>query len=220
MIREVFDIYEKLWTRAQRDGAVVHYYTWVSLDPPRLTSDPDGASGWFDANEDGQPIIKIYRLDCDDDPYTPSRTRGPEGAHLPPPDLHEELITLAHEYGHLRSFLVETERREWTRYNDAAQHRAGIMRRVVKQSRGLDGKEAGNRMRAALLAELADDDCERILREETLAWKIGREVLAELLMTDFKRYDERREQGLHAHRYRLGREDAWPSDLERPSTTE
>src|SRR5262249_55422192 len=148
------------------DGAVVHYYTWISPARPRLTSDPDGASGWFDANaniEDGQPIIRIYRLDCEDDPYSPSRTRGPEGTHLPPPDLHGELITLAHEYGHLRSFLAETERREWNRYNEVAQHRADIMRRVGQQSRGLDGKEVGNRMRAALLVELTDNDCECII---------------------------------------------------------
>jgi hypothetical protein len=226
MISDVFDIYEQLWLRARGDGAVVEYYEGFPDDPPgrnvdKLRHDLNGATGWFDADiEGGCPNIKIYRLACGDDIWTPSRFRGPDGAHLPPPDLHDELITLAHEYGHLRSFLVEPERQEWNQYNAAAQRRDAIKDRVAKQSRGIDGSQLDSRKRAALLAELSDDDYNRILREETLAWKIGRETLAELLMTDFVRYDVRREHGLHAHRYRLGREDGWASDLEGPSTTE
>lgn len=226
MISDVFDIYEQLWLRARGDGAVVQYYEGFPEDRPgrdvdKLRHDLNGATGWFDADiEGGCPNIKIYRLACDDEIWTPSRIRGPDGAHLPLPDLHEKLITLAHEYGHLRSFLVETERQEWNKYHAAAQRRDVIANRAAKHPRGLDDKEIDNRTRAALFAELSDEDCDRIIREETLAWKIGRETLAELSMTDFVRYDVRQERGLHAHRYRLGRDEAWPSDLEGPSTTE
>ena len=222
MTPDVFDIYQKLWLRAENDGAYVQYYTWSSLSPPKLTSDPNGATGSFDAsvNRDARPTILIYRLECDDDIWTPSRTRGPEGAHLPLPDLQEELITLAHEYGHLRSFLGETQRQAWNQYNEIAQRRTNIMNRVVDQSEVVNDSKVNSRLRTALLAELSDEDYDRIIQEETLAWRIGRETLADLLITDFKRYDIRRERGLYAHRYRLGREDAWFSDLEGSSATE
>jgi hypothetical protein len=213
----LFDIYKNLWTLAQNAGAFVHYYTWVSLDPPKTEHDEMGATGWFDANHDvdeGQPIIRIYRLECDDDSCTPSPTRGPSGAHLPPPDLHEELITLAHEYGHLCSFLGATARPDWDRQHQATEHRTAIMRRICDASRGLRGAEIGKRFRAALTEERPDDERDRLVREETTAWDEGLAVLQRLGLIDFKRYNERREQGLHAHRYRLGLHDAWPSDLE------
>jgi len=50
------------------------------------------------------------------------------------------------------------------------------------------------------------------VREETLAWAIGREVLAELGLVNIVAYDQRTARGLHLHRYRLGLEEAWPGD--------
>jgi hypothetical protein len=94
------------------------------------------------------------------------------------------------------------------------------MKRVTDASHGMSGTEIGNRIRAALQTELTDDERDRLVREEMLAWDLGRAVLRDLGVTDFSRFDERRAQGLHAHRYRLGLEEAWPSDLEQAPAIE
>lgn len=210
---DVFPAYEKLWKRAQDLGAVVTYLTWIAPGEPSLTADHTGATGWFRANVDvegAQPFIDIYRLHPDDEPFSPSRARGPEGASLPPPDLEEELITLAHEYGHLVSFRSATPRPEWHRYDESAKRRGAILERVADESDEIDGVELSELMREALRAELTEDEKARIVHEESLAWDIGREALVDLGITDLSKFEARRRLGLHAHRYRLGLEEAWP----------
>jgi hypothetical protein len=214
---ELFETYVKLWRRAESGGASVQYYTWVHFAPPRLKADPTGASGWFRSNvetehEGSQPTIEIYRLECGDEIWTPCRTRGPEGVNLPAPDIGAELITLAHEYGHFRSF--RGARAEWELYNAAAERRGQIMSRVDKATHDLGARERDGRMRQAVLAGLDDDARDRVIREESSAWRTGREVLVEFGWVDFALYDDRERRGLHAHRYRLGIDPPWPGDEE------
>jgi hypothetical protein len=85
---------------------------------------------------------------------------------------------------------------------------------------GLVPAEQNERMRRALHEGLDDEARERIVREETLAWAIGRETLVQLGLHDLTRYDQRTRIGLHNHRYRLGLEDAWPIDFAGPSAVE
>ena len=213
---DLFDVYVALWRRAQEAGACVHYFDHPRGDPPSLRSDHTGASGWFLANADvegAQPIIQVYRLECDDDSFTPSRSRGPGGAELPEPDLEHELITLAHEYGHLMSYRGETPRSEWDRYTAAASKRGEVYAAACEHlPEGLPRAETNERIRRALREGLTDDERARIVAEESLAWRIGRAVLIELGLTDLSSFDKREREGLHAHRYRLGMEDAWPED--------
>lgn len=213
---QVFEMYVALWERAQAEGACVHYFDHPRADPPNIRGDRSGASGWFHANadiEDGQPVIQIYRLECDDDAFTPSRTRGPNGADLPPPDLEHELITLAHEYGHLISFLTQTPRAEWKRYSAAASKRGQIMKATCEEMpHALSSAERNERLRSSLHSGLDNEERDRIVKEEALAWKIGRQVLQEFGMADLSAYDRRTVEGLHAHRYRLGMDEAWPQD--------
>lgn len=215
-LMDVFDIYVALWEGARVAGACVHYFDHPRADPPSLLGDRTGASGWFLANadvEDGQPVIQIYRLECDDDSFTPSRTRGPGGANLPPPDLEHELITLAHEYGHLMSYLGRTPREDWEKYDAAARRRGEIVDHVIDlMAADLPPVAVSDRIRHALYDGLNEEDRVRIVAEEALAWRIGQEVLRELGLDDFEQFNKREVEGLHAHRYRLGLDDPWPGD--------
>ncbi len=218
---DVFGAYGTLWERAKAAGACVHYYDDKD-ERSDLHSDSSGATGWFLANvdiDDGQPIIQLYRRECDDDSFAPNRCRGPHGAELPPPDLKAELITLAHEYGHLLSFLEKTPRSEWGAFKAAERKRDAALQAAKDQlSDGMSRADVDERVRAALREALTDEERMRILNEEALAWTLGREALSELEMVEFGRFDGRRTSGLHSHRCRLGMEDPSPGDESRMPT--
>jgi len=99
---DLFAIYEALWRRAETEGAWVHY--------DGLTG--HGMAGYFAAREDDElnPMIAItrpYYIEIDE----PTRESN---APIPyaQPDIDQELITLAHEYGHFRSWAGVSVR--WT----------------------------------------------------------------------------------------------------------
>ena len=212
---DLFDIYLALWARARSAGACVHYFDQPLADPPSLHGDQTGASGWFLANADiadAQPVIQIYRLEYDD-ALTPSRSRRHGGGSLPTPDLEYELITLAHEYGHLMSYRGRTQRADWDLYTASARRRGDIAERVIAEMpTGLAPSAANELLRLSLYEGLGERDRSRIVAEESLAWRIGREALSELGHVDFQQFDRREADGLHAHRYWLGLDDVWPGD--------
>ena len=199
-----FPIYVQLWRRAEQDGAWVHYDGWAD----------HGMAGYFDARvRDGLgPMIAITRPYYIEDAEVPRReSQAPPP--LPQPDIERELATLAHEYGHLHSFLGRTPRDEWERYDTIARLRSSVSDELTENMPdGLTAAEANERFRAELGARLGEEACSAIVREETLAWAIGREVLVELGVVDLSFFDERTRIGLHLHRYRLGIDDAWPED--------
>ncbi len=200
---DVFPIYEQLWRRAQAEGARVKYIGWR----------PGNHAGYFDAVDYTRPVIALTRPYYKSPSTEPTReSNAPE--EVPQPDLLEELLTLAHEYGHFRSWAGRTERAEHELYYAVTTRRGAATDEATAQMpEGLDVTEQNNRLRAALQAALNDDDRGRIMREEALAWEVGREVLVELGFDDLTRYDERTRTGLHFHRYRLGMEDLWPDDV-------
>ncbi len=51
-----------------------------------------------------------------------------------------------------------------------------------------------------------------IMKEETLAWEVGRELLADLGYEGLDKFDAQSAQGLHHHRVRLGLEPFAPEN--------
>jgi len=199
---DVYPVYERLWRRAQAEGAIVRYEGLA----------PNGEAGWFHPTYYPKPTIIVMR------PYYKEDDQPARDSNAPPPlaqpNIHEELITLAHEYGHFRSWAGRTERSKYNLYDVAAERRDAITAEVIsKMPEGLSKQEHWERRRTAVRAALGADDLTRIIGEETLAWEVGREVLAELGLTDFALYDERMRRGLHYHRYRLGIDELRPDDV-------
>jgi hypothetical protein len=207
---EAFSIYEALWRRAENEGAVVRY-EGIS---------PYGEAGWFHPTYYPRPtivLIRPYYKEPDDEPSRESTAPAP----LPQPDIYAEVTTLAHEYGHFVSWSGRTERAEYELYVAAARYRDAIIDEEIKKMPvGLSRQESNERLRTTLHDRLDGDARDRILREEMLAWRIGREVLAELALADFELYDRRTNVGIHNHRYRLGIEDLWPDDIPEELSTE
>lgn len=203
---DVFPIYAQLWRLAESEGIYVHYDGIMA----------GGQAGYFHARDDGdrprKPEIAIHRpYYRDHDNPTPD-SNAPEGK--PQPDLVEELFTLAHEYGHSRSWAGRTPRDQYALYYAAALHRDEFAAAEWKRlDASLPLAELCEKHRQALRAALSDDERRRIVDEEELAWKIGREVLVKLGFADLVRYDETATRHVHNHRYRLGIDDLWPGDL-------
>ena len=207
---DVFSTYEALWRRAEHEGALVRY-EGIS---------PYGEAGWFHPTYYPKPtivLVRPYYKEPDDEPRRESDAPAPH----PQPDIHAEVITLAHEYGHFVSWSGRTERTEYELYAAIAKRRDTIIdEEFKKMPAGLSRQECNERLRTALHDRLDDDARDRILREETLAWQIGREVLTELTLANFELYDRRTKTGLHNHRYRLGIEDLCPDDIPEELSTE
>lgn len=189
-MREAFEIYAVLWKRAQAEGALVLY----------KGASPAGEAGWFDApHRTGElPSITIVRSHYIqvDEPHEGRNDGGPV-------DIPSELITLAHEYGHFRSWLCETPRPQWETYLKAAKAR--------DKAYGLD--MAGEfKVIPTWTSRLPDAQKQLILEEEGKAWSIGRRVLTELDFEAWAAYEKGERLGLHNHRYRLGLDGAWPED--------
>jgi hypothetical protein len=198
---DIFGIYAELWKRAEAEGAYVSY---------------QGANvemaGYFVPND--PPNIAIYRPYYHSPPYAPSRHRI-DGAPLGPPDLMAELCTLAHEYGHFRSYLDSVRHPTWLKYHEAVRAREAIEAAVRQSAAKSESTPAlNNRLRAAIVARLEREQIELIIDEETLAWALGRDTLIALGFTDLAYYDERTRMGVHNYRYRLAIDDLWPEDSE------
>ncbi len=154
---ELWATYVALWKRAQAAGIHVHY-NGIANNPRSGGFHPrDGAT-------DGgrRPMIEIVR------PYyethdEPTQGRNTGGAHLPPPDLLEELITLAHEFGHFLSWKQGNRTRP---YVDATTH----------IERYFDGED---------LPRLAEEQIQLVRDEERRAWTFGEEELRELGFADW-----------------------------------
>jgi len=204
---DVFPIYEKLWHMGQDDGAYVHYEEW---QPKGEMS--EGRNGHFDAKTDETPSAKPEIVIGRDSYLAKDRPdRGCNGASLPtPPNLFEELITLAHEFGHYRSF--REDRIRWERYASANFLITWISYRFVGVDLFLEVpiSKDGTSLRQAVYQGLDEQNRNRILDEEMRAWRIGRKILAQLGLIDFARYNEREQSGLQTHRRRLGMDRQWP----------
>lgn len=209
---EAFLIYEALWHRAETDGVVVHYGGW-----------PDASlAGYFHPRDEEQrdgrpkfkPVIAIRRPWYREPGDKPSRDSNAPSPN-PQPNIAEELITLAHEYGHSRSYAVQTDPAEYAPYRDAAFLRDEVEReQAAALPEDLPVREWNERRRRAVYDALSDDQRTRIMREEELAWKIGREVLVEYGFEGLDTYDRTAKHHLHNHRYRLCIDDAWPGDFD------
>jgi hypothetical protein len=201
---EVFETYVKLWRRAQADGLFVHYHGLMG----------GGLAGYFDHRENYgrkmKPEIAISRPYYKAPGHEPSRdSNAPPGE--PQPDLVGELFTLAHEYGHSRSWAGRTEPAEYKLYDEVAKWRGAILdEESQKLSTSLSVHDQSEALRRALYDRLDEDARERIMREESLAWNIGREVLADLGYADIASYDATATKHLHNHRYRLGIDELGP----------
>jgi hypothetical protein len=206
-VEDVFEIYKKVWCRAQADKTVwVHYGYWLE----------EGLAGYFDPRENRdrpmKPEIAIWR------PYPKEPMEEPtRESNAPPdkpqPDLVAELHTLAHEYGHSQSWAGRTPPDEYKLYYAIAKRRDEVVaEEKTKLPKGLSLLEINERLRRAVYARLDDDAHRRVIDEEALAWNIGREVLAEFEYPGLATYDAIIENRLHNHRYLLGMEDAWPGD--------
>jgi hypothetical protein len=195
-------IYRELWRTAQVD-ANVHYREWGSGGVRR------GASGHFTSNieEDppSRPEIAIGR-----DSYGTRSDPDLEG--LEPTAVVAELITLAHEFGHVRSFIDDRSR--WNLYDNARFLTIWIKR----QSAGICGELLGGAtederdqlIRRVLYQSLHDEARQRILDEEEYAWDVGRSILVRLGLEDFSQYDSRAEVSIDSYRFALGMKERWP----------
>lgn len=205
-MQDYFPVYEALWRRAEAEGASVRFGVLAY-----------GAAGYFQPpNKDNgpfKPLISIHR------PYyqegqQPSRSRNLGApAVMPAPDILAELVTLAHEYGHLMSWKGRTRPEEWGLYHAVAIKRDVAWNAAARAlPKELECLEWNNRMRDAMWTALSEDDRSRIVAEEEFAWAIAREVLEELGFGDWRMFNERCAREVHNHRYRLGLDDLWPGD--------
>lgn len=197
---EMFKLYVRAWRAVETAGAFVHYDG--CMEPAGYFHPHEGAEGF------SHPTIAIRRPYYAGNGRTPTHKRN-AGAppQLPPPDIGYELITLAHEYGHLMSWKGRTPRPAWDAYNAVA----------IKRSEaeiGIADLASADSARIALRNALTDDERALILAEEELAWRIGRELLQQVGFHTWDAYEAREREGMHFHRYRLGIEDAWPSDAD------
>src|SRR4051812_39054532 len=102
---DVFPHYRALWKRLPEDELYIHY-TGPSVE---------GEAGFF---QHDPPSIGICRPHYTD-PDEPSTGRN----DCVPVKLADEMLTLAHEYGHFLSFSGATRREIWNSY-----HRAVVRR--------------------------------------------------------------------------------------------
>ena len=186
--------YKQIWSGAEAEGAFVNYYGISAR----------GEAGYFHAREgEGRkPIIAIVR------PYyvtdeKPSRRRN-NGIDVTDDEMRAEMMTLAHECGHFRSWLRARDaggaaRVEWLAYQDVARRRDAIADRIPRNA-----EDFYARLREANQRDLSDEDRRRIVNEETAAWRIGREALEQVGYDRLDEYDLRAEAGPQIYRYHLG----------------
>lgn len=134
----------------------------------------------------------------------------------PQPDLLDELITLAHEAGHLFSWKGRTPPGTWATYHESEKRRDAFARAFVVEADDaqLVDPERTRWPGSKMLACLTDEERALIVDEEALAWSIGRELLQARSFDAFEIYDERARRGVHYHRVRLRIDELTLADLE------
>jgi hypothetical protein len=159
-----------------------------------------GGYGYFDSDSLEVAIARQYVGDegqSDQDVTTRSPLQR---------DKLAELATLAHEYGHVRSY--RNDPMAWQGFLDALARKRRIINELAgvvgEKLHGLSVHERQQRITMALYQGLGKDARARILEEEAKAWATGRQVLAEFGVTDFTHYDERTDSGLRRARSGLG----------------
>jgi hypothetical protein len=192
----LFWVYEQIWRRAEAEDAWVLYYGESNR----------GEHGYFHPCEEegAKATIAIWRP-APDDEETPSRKRN-DGTELTDQELREELMTLAHEYGHFQSWSRSkttggSARASWKAYFDVAHRRDALSDRITQE---FPGQDVSTRVRAANQRELTGVDRERIVNEEATAWRYGREILEHLGFAGLAEYDAVAETRVQIYRYRLG----------------
>lgn len=200
-----FDFLEAVWNRAKSEGSIVRFGVCTG-----------GEAGWFFPRDwpgpRPRPQIQLHRPYYEDGDR-PTRGRN-NGTVLTPEELRNELITLAHEYGHFASWNGRTPAAEWARYFETAKKRSVLTDEFSAHNTGLTDIEFTRLLGEALQTGLAADEIEMIMREEALAWEIGRDVLASLQYDHLDEYDTKAKVGLHNHRVRLGIEQFAPGECE------
>ena len=195
-----FEIYVALWRQAEELGARVRY-DGLMESAGTFAPDPYGRG-------EDDPLIAIRRTHYKEIDV-PSRERNDGGRHLPSPDIVGETITLAHECGHFLSWKERTPRNVWAEYTVALGIRHEAWEAVANTGTTAEFNDA---IRAAAQAALNTEHLALIIAEEERAWVIGRVLLERLGFIHFGLFDERARHGVHAHRYRMGLDELWPSD--------
>src|SRR5215472_11442885 len=155
----VWRFYLTLWQRAEDAGVGVHYIGFTV----------QGEDGFFDPHTEpgarrGPELAIVRPYYASEDPlgYKPSKTRS-DGQ---PIDLVAELLTLAHELGHVRSWQL----RERTKHFEDALK--------VFNSRANTGRNPDA------------EQCRLIKAEEARAWQHAEEELRALNFTDWPRFND------------------------------
>lgn len=167
---ELDAMFRQLWSCASKQARVMYN------DAP---AGRGTESGYFDprVGTDRGPLISI----CDDSdrrkPLEPCWERG-NGTILTEPEMLRDLITLAHEYGHLASHLDPQTQSDRPAYDAAVR-------------RFHDGEP------------LCNGDAESILNEEERAWTNGRRVLAAMGFVAWDAFEGRETTGLDLYRRSL-----------------
>lgn len=169
LVMDVYQLYERAWSEI-RKLVPIHYDTCIQ---------PDGGEssegGYFQDNGTDPAIIIL----CTNGgferkmPHRPSR-RLASGVDATDERLLAELITLAHEYGHVVSKRGQTPTDEWRRYREAEDRRR-LRYPITKHDRDL------------------------IVAEESLAWAVGRELLTGLGFKDWTEYERREAVGIASY---------------------
>jgi hypothetical protein len=185
----ILSIYTKVWKAAEEEGAFVCYCGLESRGERGIFHPREGTTR--------KPWIRIIR------PHhlegaVPSRGRN-TGPDLTDDELRAELMTLAHEWGHFQSWRRSktaggAARAEWEAYDAAAHRRDAIEAQVRETNPNLDPGHY-KALRAANQCGLTETDRQRIVDEETTAWRYGREILEGYGYDNLHEYDHRAEAG-------------------------
>lgn len=172
---DLFAIYVALWRTASTEGAFVRYESGGARSE----------AGWFHPRDEfaGPEIVIVRPFYGNQTEPSDSRTDGQ------PVDLLGELITLAHEYGHFRSW--SDDRPRWDAYYAALLRREQVFDAAV-------GDGAARWLEVARL--VSSPEKQLILEEEARAWRTGRAHVPVGLLAE---YDLRATAGVEAHRARL-----------------
>ena len=172
---DLFEIYVALWKTASIEGAFVHYEGRGER----------GEAGWFHPRDElaGPEIVIVRPFYGNATEPSDSRTDGQ------PVDLQSELVTLAHEYGHFRSW--SDDRPRWNAYYAALLHRDRVYDDAV-------GDDAARWLEVA--RRLSLEEKHLILQEEERAWTTGRAHVPGWLLAG---YDVSATAGVEEHRARL-----------------
>lgn len=134
-----------------------------------------------------------------------------EATPQPVNDAHVlvKLLTLAHESGHATSWHMNADG-AWADYRAAIDRREGIQASVWLRNIAATEEALARAVVDAIVAHLSQRERDLIWSEENHAWHIGRGLLRERGLGDWKAFDARRALTLGSHAVKLGLE---PFDL-------